>query len=81
MQTAIWWIRRDLRLRDNEALTAAVTQAEFVIPVFIIEPRYCGLAQYRTETPGFSVVRLTTTRQTVAPKRKLSYRAVWRSSG
>lgn len=36
--TAIWWIRRDLRLRDNEALAAALRQATRVIPVFILDP-------------------------------------------
>jgi deoxyribodipyrimidine photo-lyase len=38
MKTAIWWIRRDLRLADNQALTAALAQAEVVIPVFILDP-------------------------------------------
>ena len=37
-QTAIWWIRRDLRLMDNEALTTALQTAESVIPVFILSP-------------------------------------------
>ena len=39
MQTAIWWIRRDVRLVDNQALAAALDQARQVIPVFIIDPR------------------------------------------
>jgi len=38
MNTAIWWIRRDLRLTDNEALTAALKNAEQVVPVFILDP-------------------------------------------
>ena len=38
MSTAIWWIRRDLRLSDNQALTAALAQADQVIPTFIIDP-------------------------------------------
>lgn len=38
MQTAVWWIRRDLRLQDNQALQAACTQAEQVIPLFILDP-------------------------------------------
>jgi deoxyribodipyrimidine photo-lyase len=38
MRTAIWWIRRDLRLSDNQALAAAMSQAEVVIPVFILDP-------------------------------------------
>lgn len=34
---SIWWIRRDLRLADNPALTAAL-QGGWVIPVFILDP-------------------------------------------
>ena len=40
MQTAIWWIRRDLRLADNVALTMAITQAQQVIPLFILDPTF-----------------------------------------
>ena len=36
MTTAIWWIRRDLRLGDNQALAAAARHAQ-VIPVFILD--------------------------------------------
>jgi deoxyribodipyrimidine photo-lyase len=39
METAIWWIRRDLRLSDNQALAAALSQAEVVVPVFILDPK------------------------------------------
>jgi deoxyribodipyrimidine photo-lyase len=39
MNTAIWWIRRDLRLSDNQALAAALNRAGTVIPVFILDPR------------------------------------------
>lgn len=35
--TAIWWVRRDLRLSDNQALTAAA-RATHVIPLFILDP-------------------------------------------
>ncbi|HKI53457.1 MAG TPA: deoxyribodipyrimidine photo-lyase [Anaerolineales bacterium] len=35
--TAIWWIRRDLRLTDNAPLHSAL-QADSVLPVFIIDP-------------------------------------------
>ena len=34
----IWWIRRDLRLTDNQALAAALAQGEQVIPVFVLDP-------------------------------------------
>jgi deoxyribodipyrimidine photo-lyase len=35
--TAIWWIRRDIRLSDNPALHAALEQGA-VVPVFILDP-------------------------------------------
>lgn len=35
---AIWWIKRDLRLVDNPALSLALAQAEAVLPVFVFEP-------------------------------------------
>ncbi|MBN1218239.1 MAG: deoxyribodipyrimidine photo-lyase [Anaerolineae bacterium] len=38
MNTAIWWIRRDLRLSDNQALTQALTCADQIVPVFIFDP-------------------------------------------
>ena len=38
MRVAIWWIRRDLRLADNSALTAALAMADQVIPLFILDP-------------------------------------------
>jgi deoxyribodipyrimidine photo-lyase len=38
MSAAIWWIRRDLRLHDNQALAAALAQGGLVLPVFIITP-------------------------------------------
>ncbi len=38
MSTALWWIRRDLRLTDNQALAAALAGADQVVPVFVIDP-------------------------------------------
>ncbi|HEY9078173.1 MAG TPA: deoxyribodipyrimidine photo-lyase [Anaerolineaceae bacterium] len=42
MITAIWWIRRDLRLADNpalrEALQAALGDGGHLLPVFILDP-------------------------------------------
>ncbi len=46
---AIWWIRRDLRLRDNPALHAALQAAQTVIPVFILDP---GLMQTHSIAPA-----------------------------
>ncbi|MBN2548006.1 MAG: deoxyribodipyrimidine photo-lyase [Anaerolineales bacterium] len=39
MTRAIWWVRRDLRLRDNQALLTALEAAQEVIPVFILDPK------------------------------------------
>ena len=38
MKTSLWWVRRDLRLSDNQALTAALEKSERVLPVFVIDP-------------------------------------------
>jgi deoxyribodipyrimidine photo-lyase len=38
LTTAVWWIRRDLRLTDNQALTAALARADHVILVFVLDP-------------------------------------------
>lgn len=38
MTIALWWARRDLRLADNLALAAALSHADQVIPVFILDP-------------------------------------------
>ena len=39
MGRTIWWIRRDLRLFDNQALKAALNHSNQVIPVFILDER------------------------------------------
>jgi deoxyribodipyrimidine photo-lyase len=36
--TAIWWIRRDLRLTDNQALHAARLHADQITPAFVLDP-------------------------------------------
>ncbi|MFN3292337.1 MAG: cryptochrome/photolyase family protein [Gemmobacter sp.] len=36
-ETAIWWVRRDLRLSDNPALAAAARDGA-VVPVFVLDP-------------------------------------------
>jgi deoxyribodipyrimidine photo-lyase len=38
VKTAVWWLRRDLRLTDNQALAAALTHADRVVPVFVLDP-------------------------------------------
>jgi len=37
-QTNIWWIRRDIRLNDNQTLHTALEGADYLVPLFIIEP-------------------------------------------
>ncbi|MFN7209804.1 MAG: deoxyribodipyrimidine photo-lyase, partial [Aggregatilineales bacterium] len=37
MTRLIWWLRRDLRLNDNAALSHALQSAQSVIPVFILD--------------------------------------------
>jgi deoxyribodipyrimidine photo-lyase len=38
MNTALWWVRRDLRLGDNQALAEALLRARHVLPVFVLDP-------------------------------------------
>lgn len=38
MKTAIWWIRRDLRIADNATLWAAINNSDQILPVFILDP-------------------------------------------
>lgn len=38
MKTNIWWIRRDLRLFDNPALTNSINAGDRIIPLFILDP-------------------------------------------
>ncbi len=43
MPPAIWWIRRDLRLADNQALAAALDAGGGeVIPLFVLDPFFEG---------------------------------------
>lgn len=39
----IWWIRRDLRLEDNQALTAALKEGAGVVPVYILDERLLSM--------------------------------------
>ncbi|SEJ28294.1 deoxyribodipyrimidine photo-lyase [Dyadobacter sp. SG02] len=35
----IYWFRNDLRLKDNQALSAAVNSADEILPVYVFDPR------------------------------------------
>ncbi len=39
MSVAIWWIRRDLRLTDNQALATALAHGSQIVPAFIVDPQ------------------------------------------
>jgi deoxyribodipyrimidine photo-lyase len=51
--TAIWWIRRDLRLMDNQALAAALSAADSVVPLFVADPQLLGSATASAARIGF----------------------------
>lgn len=53
MKTALWWIRRDLRLEHNLALAAALASAERVIPVFVLDPALLGSPYFSEKRFGF----------------------------
>jgi deoxyribodipyrimidine photo-lyase len=42
MTAALWWVRRDLRVTDNQALAAARAHGESVVPVFVLDPALLG---------------------------------------
>lgn len=42
MKSAIWWIRRDVRLHDQQALRSALDGHTTVLPVFIQDPALMG---------------------------------------
>ena len=55
MSIAIWWVRRDLRLVDNQALHAATRYAEQVIPVFVLDPQLLSAPDLSDKRLGFLV--------------------------
>ncbi len=54
--TAIWWIRRDLRVTDNPALQAALKTAS-VVPVFILDPNLLQHTPLRRQSFLFNGLR------------------------
>ena len=55
MKIALHWFRADLRLSDNTALHAAVSEADLVIPVFIFDPRILTAPDTGAPIVGFMV--------------------------
>lgn len=76
MTTAIWWIRRDLRLADNPALTAALAEADQVIPLFILDPQ---LLQAPTASAKRQAFLFDGLRALDADLRQRGSRLVWRA--
>ncbi len=54
--TAIWWVRRDLRLADNPALEAARAVGS-VLPVFVLDPHLLSRAGRRRTSFLFAGLR------------------------
>jgi deoxyribodipyrimidine photo-lyase len=48
LSTAILWYRRDLRVHDHPALTAAAREYERVVPLFVLDPRLLS-GRYESE--------------------------------
>lgn len=59
MRPLIWWVRRDLRLRDNPLLAQAVASGREVIPVFILDPETERLGAAPKWRLGLGVEALT----------------------
>lgn len=57
MGTSIWWIRRDLRLRDNQALQLALSRVETIIPVFILDEHILSIEAPRRQAFLFNSLR------------------------
>ncbi|HSH01697.1 MAG TPA: deoxyribodipyrimidine photo-lyase [Anaerolineae bacterium] len=66
MTTVIWWLRRDLRLHDNQALQLALSKGEEVIPLFILDPRLWGSPYVGQKRLDFLVGHLWQLRDDVA---------------
>ncbi|MCB9419127.1 MAG: deoxyribodipyrimidine photo-lyase [Ardenticatenaceae bacterium] len=56
--TAIWWIRRDLRLIDNPALHAALAGGGRVVPLFVLDPALLGSDWVAPQRVAFLVAGL-----------------------
>jgi deoxyribodipyrimidine photo-lyase len=53
MGTNIWWIRRDLRIRDNQALSGAISSSEHIIPLFILDPKLIASSRSSSKRLAF----------------------------
>jgi deoxyribodipyrimidine photo-lyase len=58
MPAAIWWVRRDLRLDDNQALSAALQAAPQVIPLFILDEALLSSPRLGAKRYAFMIASL-----------------------
>lgn len=54
---AVWWLRNDLRIHDNETLIAAIRTGKPVLAVFCLCPRLRGLDRFGFAKTGDSRLR------------------------
>lgn len=73
--TAIWWIRRDLRLADNPALNAAAACGR-VLPLFVHDPALAGASHRRRARVEGSLRSLDQATYGVVVKRSGDPRAI-----
>jgi deoxyribodipyrimidine photo-lyase len=91
MKIALHWFRADLRLSDNTALHAAVTESEAVVPVFIFDPQILKAPDTGAPIVGFMLACLESLEKNIEfAGGKLIFRhglveevmpALWRETG
>ena len=55
----IWWIRRDLRLEDNQALAGAMRDSHDVMPVFILDEDLLAFSAGKRHTFLFAGLKVS----------------------
>ena len=45
VERGLWWVKRDFRIRDNDALNYAIEQCETVTALFVVEPSLCRASE------------------------------------
>jgi len=72
-QPVIWWVRRDFRLTDNEALRAAIQSGAPVLPVFIWDDQCQALGAAPRWRLGEAIRRFATTLKEAGSRLILRY--------
>lgn len=63
MSRTVWWVKRDMRINDNEALYEAVQNSSQVLPVFVFEPEIISSEDYSVIHLYAQVTALTELKQ------------------